>query len=83
MANSLFNQLNQNQQSMNSGIDIQSLMQSSNPMQTLQQMAQTNPQVAGVLQEIQQSGGDARSLFLQKARQMGINPMSIINQLKK
>lgn len=83
MANQLFSQLNQNQQSQNNDVYnmMKDVMSSSNPQQTLLTMASKNNQLANVLNEIQQNGGDAKSLFFRKVNSMGINPNNILSQL--
>lgn len=58
------------------------LKHSSNPKQLLMTLANQDYRVASVLKEVQANGGDARSLFFQKAKQMGIDPNTIINQLR-
>lgn len=84
MANSLFQQLSMNQSPVNSDIIsmLQSVKQSNNPMQMLINLADRNGAVASVLREVQENGGDAKSLFYRKAQQMGIDPNSILSKLR-
>lgn len=53
-----------------------------NPMQTLQSMAQTNPQIKEAMDYIQNNGGDAQSAFYKLAEQRGIDPNNILNMIK-
>ena len=80
MANSLYNQLNKNQLSQNNMISM--LKNIKNPQQLIMNMANSNPQVASVLKEVQANGGNAKDLFYRKAKEMGIDPNSILNNLR-
>ena len=80
MANSLYNQLNKNQLSQNNMINM--LKNVKNPQQLIMNMANSNPQVATVLKEVQANGGNAKDLFYRKAKEMGIDPNSILNNLR-
>ena len=80
MANSLYNQLNKNQLSQNNMISM--LKNVKNPQQLIMNMANSNPQVASVLKEVQANGGNAKDLFYRKAKEMGIDPNSILNNLR-
>lgn len=53
-----------------------------NPNAMLQSMAQNNPQLKTVLETISQNGGNAKELFYKMAQQKGIDPNTIINQVK-
>lgn len=55
---------------------------SANPDLAMQTLMQTNPQMQGVMNYIQQNGGDARTAFYNLAAQRGVNPNDIINSLK-
>lgn len=82
MANSLYQQLNQNATPMNNIMSmINSLKQSKNPMQTLMNLASKDNSVLNVLKEVQANGGNAKALFFKKAQQMGIDPNIILNKL--
>lgn len=48
----------------------------------LMNLMSSNPQVAAVMKEVQANGGDAKSLFYRKAKEMGVDPQTILNQLK-
>lgn len=84
MANSLYNQLNQTNPSLQN--DVVNMMRAvttaSNPQQMLLNLATQNNQLASVLNEVAQSGGDAKTLFFQKAGRMGVEPNSILSQLR-
>lgn len=84
MANSLFNQLNQiNQSSTNNIMDMMKAVSSaSNPQQMLLNLATQDNQLANVLNEVRQCGGDAKTLFFQKAGRMGVEPNSILSKLR-
>lgn len=59
MANSLFNQINQ---------------QTSNN--------QINPQIQQVINMVKESGMSPKDLFYKKAQEMGVDPNTILSQLK-
>ena len=80
MTNSLYNQLNKNQLSQNNMINM--LKNIKNPQQLIMNMANSNPQVANVLKEVQANGGNAKDLFYRKAKEMGVDPNSILNNLR-
>lgn len=52
------------------------------PMQTLQNMAQTNPQIKQAFDYVQQNGGDMQSAFYKLAEQNGIDPNQVLNMLR-
>ena len=45
-------------------------------------MAQSNPQLQETLNYINQNGGNAKELFYKMAQQKGVDPNTILNQLK-
>ena len=53
-----------------------------NPNAMMQQMANNNSQLQQTLDFINQNGGNAKQLFYSMAQQKGVNPETIINQLK-
>lgn len=55
---------------------------SGNPQMFLQQMMSKNPQVKQAMEMVQSNGGDAKSLFYALAKQKGIDPNTILNQLR-
>ena len=54
----------------------------SDPMQTLQTMAQSNPQIKQAFDIVQQNGGDMKTAFYKLAEQNGIDPNQVLNMLK-
>lgn len=61
---------------------MQSVSSSGNPEVVLQQLAGSNPQVRQAIDLVQRSGGDPKRTFYDLARQRGINPQDILNQLR-
>ncbi len=60
-----------------------SMMQaSSNPNQMLAQMAASNPTVRDVINLVTSSGKDPKTLFYEMAAQKGVDPESILSQLR-
>ena len=55
---------------------------SNNPMQMIQNMAQTNPQVKQAMDYIEQNGGDIQSAFYKLAKERGVDPNQVLNMLK-
>lgn len=55
---------------------------SQNPNQAMQNVLASDPQFKNVVDYINQNGGDARTAFYNMAAQKGIDPQSILNQLK-
>ena len=49
-----------------------------NPQAMLQQM----PQYKEMIEFVNANGGDARSAFFAKAKEMGINPSDVLSQLR-
>lgn len=52
------------------------------PKTLIQNVATQNPQMQSVLKMINSSGMSPKDLFMQKAKEAGINPNDIIGQLK-
>lgn len=52
-----------------------------NPEQAMQNLAQQNPQISGIMQ-MASGAGSLKNLFYQTAKQKGIDPNAIISQLK-
>lgn len=81
MANPLFNQLNQMrsqslQNSLNNNM-VSQMMQQFNKLQN----PMSDPQVAEMVKIVNQSGMTAQELFYQKAKEMGVDPNSILSQI--
>lgn len=52
------------------------------PQKALNMLAQSNPQMGALMNMIGGSGMSAKQLFMQTAKQRGIDPNEIINALK-
>jgi len=50
---------------------------------SLNQMLQNNPQMAYIMQYVQQHGGDPKQAFFDMAKEKGVDPMSILSGLMK
>lgn len=55
---------------------------SQNPNATMQNMLSTNPRFKDMVDYINQNGGDAKTAFYNLAAQKGVDPNSILNQLR-
>ena len=55
---------------------------SSNPYQLLINMAAKNPMIKNIMDSTDKSGKSYQDMFYELAKQRGIDPNSIINQLK-
>lgn len=55
---------------------------SPNPNQAMQQLLSNNPDYQNVMTYINQNGGDAKSAFYNLAAQKGVDPNSILLQLR-
>ena len=53
-----------------------------NPQLALNQLLMNNPQLNQASEFIKQNGNDPKTAFFNLARQKGIDPQSILNQLK-
>lgn len=63
--------------------DMMNVMRnSSNPQALLQQMAMQNPRVKMVMDYINRNGGNGRDAFYQMANEQGVDPESILSQLR-
>lgn len=60
---------------------VNMLQSSNNPEQAIQNLAQKNQQI-GQLIQIANGHGGLKRLFFERAKQMGIDPNSVISQLK-
>ena len=52
------------------------------PQAMLISIMKQNPQMKSVIDLVQQSGGDPKSVFYKLAEQKGVNPEDILNELK-
>lgn len=86
MANPLMNNMNNpkigiNPQALQSIKQMMSAFKSmSNPQQAIMQMAQQNPQLNSVMQML--NGRNPKDVFMEECQKRGIDPNTIINQLK-
>lgn len=55
---------------------------SSNPYQLLINMASKNPMIKNIMDSADKSGKSYQDIFYELAKQRGVDPNSIINQLK-
>lgn len=83
----LYQQLNQSQLSRNNtngGLQqiINMVSHSNNPIQLMQTMAQSNPQLQSILNLIQTSQKSPKDLFFEMAQQRGIDPQQILQMLQ-
>lgn len=85
----LYQQLNQSQLSRNNnnsngGLQrmINMVSRSNNPMQLMQTMAQSNPQLQSILNLIQTSQKSPKDLFFEMAQQRGVDPQQILQMLQ-
>lgn len=53
-----------------------------NPNAIMSTLMQSNPQMASVMNLVNQHGGDARTAFFEEAKRRGVDPDQIINMLK-
>lgn len=54
----------------------------SNPQAAFNQMAQNNPQIQQVMNYVNQNGGDPKQAFYNACKESGVDPDSILNQLR-
>ena len=84
----LYQQLNQSQLSRNNNSNgglqqmINMVSHSNNPMQLMQTMAQSNPQLQSILNLIQTSQKSPKDLFFEMAQQRGVDPQQILHMLQ-
>lgn len=57
------------------------LQGTSNPQKAVEMLASQNPQV-GMIMNMAKGKGGLKNLFYTKAKEMGVDPNSILNQLK-
>lgn len=61
---------------------MQQVQMAQNPQLALNQLLMNNPQLNQAIEFIKQNGNDPKTAFFNLARQKGIDPHSILNQLK-
>lgn len=53
-----------------------------NPQGIMSMLMQQNPQIRQIMQMVNSSGMSPKELFMQQAKQAGVDPNEIINMLK-
>lgn len=61
---------------------INTIKNAQNPSTMLQSMITTNPQIRQVMEYVKSQGGNAEQAFYNLAQQQGVDPQSILDQLK-
>jgi len=87
MSNPIFSSFNQQQvaprSNSNSLLDLmKQVKNSSNPTEVMEKMLTSNPNFQGVVNYINQNGGNAKTAFYNLAAQKGVDPNTILNQLR-
>ena len=82
--NKLYQQLNQTNLRLPNNIkQMMNMMRgSNNPTQLLSSLAQQNPQVRLIMEMVRNSNMSPKDLFYKMAKEKGVNPDDILNQLK-
>lgn len=78
--NSLYQQLNRPNQSVKQMMDM--VRSAKNPGAVMQMLVNNNPQMAQVMQVVQQNGGDPKTAFYNLAKQRGVDPEQILSMLR-
>lgn len=84
MSNPIFSSFNQQlaapQSNSNSLLDLmKQVKNSSNPTEMMEKMLTNNPNFQGVVDYINQNGGNAKTAFYNLAAQKGVDPNMILN----
>jgi len=87
MSNPIFSSFNKQQavprSNSNSLLDLMNQVRnSSNPTKMMEKMLTSNPNFQGVVDYINQNGGNAKTAFYNLAAQRGVDPNTILNQLR-
>lgn len=87
MSNPIFSSFNRQQatpqSNSNSLLDLMNQVRnSSNPTKAMEKMLTSNPNFQNVVNYINQNGGDAKTAFYNLAAQKGVDPNTILSQLK-
>ena len=61
---------------------FRSVMGAQNQNMMMQSLASQNPQLKQTMDYINQNGGNAKDLFYKMAQQKGVDPNTILNQLR-
>jgi len=83
MSNPIFSSLSQNQNINSPMTLLNQIKNAANPQQAAEQILFNNPNFKGVVNYINQNGGDAKTAFYNLAAQKGVNPNDILNQLRQ
>jgi len=81
MSNPIFSSFNNSNSNSLLGM-INQVKNSPNPKAAMGQLLMNNSNFQGVMNYINQNGGDAKTAFYNLAAQKGIDPNSILKQLK-
>lgn len=86
MANPIFSSFGQTQQQQQKPTSLFGMLNqvrnSPNPNAAMQSLLSTDPRFQEVMSYINQNGGDAKTAFYNMAARKGIDPNSILQQLK-
>ena len=87
MSNPIFSSFNRQQATPQSNSNsllglMNQVKNSSNPTKMMEKMLTSNPNFQGVVNYINQNGGDAKTAFYNLAAQKGVDPNTILNQLR-
>lgn len=61
---------------------MQTVQMARNPQMAIQTMAQSNPQMKQAIDYVNANGGNAKDAFYKLAQEKGVDPNSILNQLR-
>ena len=61
---------------------MQTVQMARNPQMAINQMAQSNPQMKQAIDYVNANGGNAKDAFYKLAQEKGVDPNSILNQLR-
>ena len=61
---------------------MQTVQMARNPQMAINQMAQNNPQMKQAIDYVNANGGNAKDAFYKLAQEKGVDPNSILNQLR-
>ena len=87
MSNPIFSSFNRQQATPQSNSNsllnlMNQVRNSSNPTEAMEKMLTNNPNFQNVVNYINQNGGDAKTAFYNLAAQKGVDPNTILSQLK-
>ena len=84
MSNPIFSSSFNQNQNINSPIALlNQIRNAANPQEMAEQILFNNPNFKGVVNYINQNGGDAKTAFYNLAAQKGVNPNDVLNQLRQ